>query len=76
MPVEVRRPWGASVPDFRRISAALKRLSILASFCQQYNYKLQISAAAISQPSTHLIEGSNGGLSPGQRSPFIAVHRQ
>ena len=44
---------------------ALKRLSILASFCQYHTYKVFVSIIAISRPSACLIEGSNGRLSPG-----------
>ena len=44
---------------------ALKRLSILASFCQSYNYRSRFSIFAIARPSACLIEGSNGRLSPG-----------
>ena len=50
-------------PDFG--DRPLKRLSILASFCQLYNHRSLVSIIAIDRPSACLIEGSNGRLSPG-----------
>ena len=60
--------WGIFIRDAGKLQSrlksrpALKRLSILASFCQPYNYKSRVSAVAISRAVACLIEGSNGRL--------------
>ena len=57
---------------FGETRRALKRLSILASFCQICNHKCHsLSIIAIIRPSACLIEGSNGRICAGIA---LAVH--
>jgi len=57
----------------------LKRLAILASFCQVYNFCLYSELTSItSAPTAHglpsrRIESSHGKLTPRQRASFVAI---
>jgi hypothetical protein len=49
---------------------------VVSSICAAIILALQTSLAQRFVPSARLVEGSNGRLSPGQCSLFIAAHRQ